>query len=1016
MQYVFNDRRTYITSIEFRNTVPIVNIERIRSFKEEGVTGNFTNKEFRYSFDNVIWSTWQTLTIANISAINFADQENFYLHVKYSRNKVIDGNINAFYLLYDSRKVSPPSPDSSIIDADLLQGEDGAYYLDRTHQYGPFTDLKVYNVVEPDTSIIIGTFNSRIDDSTGTILYFRSLTSDSSGLTLSVNPSGIITLHTGIVNVGSQIESFIDYDSQGNAQFRTFVGAGAAQVYQSGDNIVISIDASFGGEVNYGVNIGSGDVSIYKEKTLEALIFRTLKSGNGIILSYQDADTIRIDVSNYVSKIYVDSSINNIRSTYIPNSSLGTDFQWDTSGYLAISVSAQGIQGTQGIAGYQGSDGVQGIQGLQGTQGIAGYQGSNGVQGIQGGQGTQGTQGQIGSQGTQGTQGQTGSQGTQGIQGSQGIQGIQGIEGSQGTQGIQGGQGTQGIQGISYSDASLNQILSQYILSSSIGYGLVWNGSGYLDVCVGLTGHDPSIDQLFGLTGNTDYTSNLFVNDYDNLTTSISNLDQIMGLIAPAKPDLLTGKDPSLIATTTTKYTAKLPSGLSSTWYIDATSGSTITSYIVDTTFRMYTPSFSIAQPTFRAGLFQDSAAAGVLYPLINNSSLGIYYDMTLGVGNVSIGSIDVSGYIRCSSISGFGGAGNNFWRKAEAYIDITNQREGEVYYGFKHTEALTSNNVSLYYDDVASAASFLVNGSANVLSDVSIYLSGISYYGLNATFTATYVAAAGIFRKAYHPTTVSTLTSTFGSTVTTNPVSPPNVDASFAVSTTFTFNTASQSSGASNATIVANLYKPLGSAVTSTITLPRRADTWSQSRATTTAEYFTDESRRLYNASSGTDTVFNSLDYNLFNPSNGSYAQVQNGTLRYPVSADYAGFSFSGTDKMYIRRFTKAAASSGVFTFTGFAPNTQLSPYGSGDVNVLIWLTDQGLYFDPYYALGIGGGGGTTMATAISAGNGSLTSTTIPWTLGTYSTGNEVAHVGTYVIIVIFRTTTRTMTSITSS
>jgi hypothetical protein len=285
----------------------------------------------------------------------------------------------------------------------------------------------------------------------------------------------------------------------------------------------------------------------------------------------------------------------------------------------------------------------------------------------------------------------------------------------------------------------------------------------------------------------------------------------------------------------------------------------------------------------------------------------------------------------------------------------------------------------------------------------------------LNATFTTSYVAAAGIFRKAYHYTNVGILSSTFGNSITNNPASPPNVDASFAVSTTFTFNATGQSSGSSNATILATIYKPTNTSASSTITLPRRADTWTQTRATTTVEYFTDESRRIKDGSSGTDVVWSSSEYMIFNPDNGPYAQVQNGTLRYPVSADYASFAFSGTDKMYKRRFTKAAASAGSLTFSGFAPNTQLGVYGSGDVNILIWLTDQGLYFDLGREFGIGGGDGSSISQGISAYS-SLSATAINWTLGTYSTGNEVAHNGTYVVIVIFRTTTRTMTQITST
>ena len=141
MQYVLNDRRTYITTIEFRNTSPILNIERLRLFQEEGLVGNFTKKEFRYSFDNVSWQPWQTLTNSNLMSIGFQDQNNFFIHIKYTRTNVIAGNVNAIYLTYDSKRITPPSPlDSSIIDADYLQGENGEYYLNRENQIGPLAN------------------------------------------------------------------------------------------------------------------------------------------------------------------------------------------------------------------------------------------------------------------------------------------------------------------------------------------------------------------------------------------------------------------------------------------------------------------------------------------------------------------------------------------------------------------------------------------------------------------------------------------------------------------------------------------------------------------------------------------------------------------------------------------------------------------------------------------------------------------------------------------------------------
>jgi len=135
MQYTLDNRRTYITSIEFRNISPILNINRLRSFKEEGVTGSFTKKEFRYSFDNVIWSPWQSFTTANLTGINFSDQSNFYIHIKYSRSSVIAGNIDVIYINYDSRDTTSTRT---------------LYYIDYEYVDGSLNDIRATYI--PDAS------------------------------------------------------------------------------------------------------------------------------------------------------------------------------------------------------------------------------------------------------------------------------------------------------------------------------------------------------------------------------------------------------------------------------------------------------------------------------------------------------------------------------------------------------------------------------------------------------------------------------------------------------------------------------------------------------------------------------------------------------------------------------------------------------------------------------------------------------------------------------------------------
>ncbi|GAG13608.1 unnamed protein product, partial [marine sediment metagenome] len=222
------------------------------------------------------------------------------------------------------------------------------------------------------------------------------------------------------------------------------------------------------------------------------------------------------------------------------------------------------------------------------------------------------------------------------------------------------------------------------------------------------------------------------------------------------------------------------------------------------------------------------------------------------------------------------------------------------------------------------------------------------------------------------------------------------------------------QISGSSDGTITTTLYKPNVTGDASIVTLSQRVNTYSQTRATTTIEYFTDEYRRLLDASSGSDTSWDETDVSIF-LANGPYAQTQNGTLKYPVDADYS-ISFSGTDKEYIRRFTKSGSgSNGTLTFSGFNPLSNLGVYGAGDVNILMWLTDQDLYFDlgqPYGS----GGNGSSRAQAIGGYSGNLGSSSINWTLGTNSLGNETTHIGQFVLIIIFRNTNRLITQITLS
>jgi len=240
MQYQFNERTENIKTILFRNSSPL-HVSLIRYFKEEGVTGTFTKKEFRYSFDNATWTNWNTLTQGNLSAIQFRDNPDFYLEVQYTREGIGSGNILRWYLFYDSAIPTPPSPPEASINADYLQGEPGSYYLNRENFYGPYEDLIISNV--PDGSAI-GVYSHRVDSSEGTEFFFKRVEGAGS-IIITESSLGIITI-----------------DSSGG-------GSGAGELYYNPNPVLATVG---------GITIGTSffDPSKGFAETMQAIFYPTV--------------------------------------------------------------------------------------------------------------------------------------------------------------------------------------------------------------------------------------------------------------------------------------------------------------------------------------------------------------------------------------------------------------------------------------------------------------------------------------------------------------------------------------------------------------------------------------------------------------------------------------------------------------------------------------------------------------------------------------------------------------------
>ena len=314
-----------------------------------------------------------------------------------------------------------------------------------------------------------------------------------------------------------------------------------------------------------------------------------------------------------------------------------------------------------------------------------------------------------------------------------------------------------------------------------------------------------------------------------------------------------------------------------------------------------------------------------------------------------------------------------------------------------------SSSNGSPVFSQAATASTY---------SQSDKWLSGISYYSTGTGFSVYFKGAAGIYSCAYNVTQVYGISATGLNTVTGLPASPPlytdELDKSGSNHVRVSLGVSSQSSF--NKYLTVTIYKAHGTTATSNATIARSINTYG-TVSTDTYEGFQDEARRLV---IGSGIAFTST----LEMANGN-AQVRSGTLQYPLAADYdtqwgGSHTFSG-DQEYQRYFYKTSASTGTLTFTGFTASN-VAPYGTGNLNVLLYLDGDALWFDLGVLQGSNANDGSTRSAAISAKT-SASGGALGWSIGTKTTG--VAGSGNsarYRVVVIFRNNTYSMTSITSS
>ena len=136
----------------------------------------------------------------------------------------------------------------------------------------------------------------------------------------------------GAINVGDGSAGIYTgtITADGSIELRSFVGIGAAQVTENGNLIEISIDASFGGEVNTASNIGTGE-GVFAQKVAQDLEFKSISTLDpSTVIITSDASNLYIDVSiNAIS----DASLVGLTDTSINETELvdHTNIEYDAS-------------------------------------------------------------------------------------------------------------------------------------------------------------------------------------------------------------------------------------------------------------------------------------------------------------------------------------------------------------------------------------------------------------------------------------------------------------------------------------------------------------------------------------------------------------------------------------------------------------------------------------------------------------------------------------------------------------
>lgn len=92
-------------NIFFKSVTPIKLVKTLKYYKDNA-SGVFNKKEFRWSFDQSYWSSWEKLDQGNITSISIVNKPTLFLEVRYSKGAV-KSNVTVFSVGYTAVTNAP---------------------------------------------------------------------------------------------------------------------------------------------------------------------------------------------------------------------------------------------------------------------------------------------------------------------------------------------------------------------------------------------------------------------------------------------------------------------------------------------------------------------------------------------------------------------------------------------------------------------------------------------------------------------------------------------------------------------------------------------------------------------------------------------------------------------------------------------------------------------------------------------------------------------------------------------